>query len=97
MHTAKKDAASGLQETVVRVQGGYMPATVRVKAGRPVRLVFDRQESSGCSEVVSIPDIGVRAQLAAFQTTVVEFTPAEPGTYSFTCGMGMLRGEVVAR
>ena len=97
MHTTARDAASGVQEIVVRVHGSYSPATVRVKAGRPVRMVFDRQEASGCSEVVMVPDLGVRAQLPPFQTTVVEFTPAEPGNYPFTCGMGMFRGEIVAR
>ena len=96
MHTTANDANRGVQQAVVRVQGGYSPATVRVKAGRPVRLTFDRQEASGCSDVVSIPAFGVRAALAPYQTTTVEFTPAEPGSYAFTCGMGMLRGEIVA-
>jgi plastocyanin domain-containing protein len=40
----------GVQEVKIRVQGGYEPAHVRVRRGDPVRLVFDRQESSGCSE-----------------------------------------------
>jgi plastocyanin domain-containing protein len=96
MHTAERDAASGIQERVVRLQEGYTPATVRVKAGRPVRLVFDRQEVSGCSEVVSIAVLGVRTELPPFQTTVVEFTPGEPGRYTLTCGMGIDRGEIIA-
>jgi plastocyanin domain-containing protein len=97
MHTAKNDAIRGMQEVVVRVvDGGYSPSSVRVKAGRPVRLTFDRQEASGCSEIVGIPEFGIRVLLPPFQTTTVEFTPAEPGTYSFGCGMGMLRGEIFA-
>jgi plastocyanin domain-containing protein len=85
-----------MQEVVVRVEGGYTPDSVRVKAARPVRLTFDRQEASGCSDVVTIPEFGIRLALPPFQTTTVEFTPAERGTYSFACGMGMLRGEIVA-
>ena len=42
------------------------------------------------------PDFGVRAFLPAHQTTAVEITPAQAGTYEFTCGMSMLRGRVVA-
>jgi hypothetical protein len=57
-----------------------------------VRLVFDRQETSGCSEEVVFGDFGIRRYLPAHQQTVVEVTPPAPGTYEFTCGMGMLRG-----
>jgi plastocyanin domain-containing protein len=60
-----------------------------------VRLVFDRQETAGCSEEVVIPDFGVRRFLPPHQRTTVEFTPTEPGRFEFTCGMGMLRGAVV--
>ena len=88
--------AGGVQQVGVTVRGGYDPATVRVKAGSPVRLLFDRQETSGCSEEVVFPDFGVRAFLPAHQTTTVDITPAAPGTYEFTCGMSMLRGRVIA-
>jgi plastocyanin domain-containing protein len=88
--------AGGVQQVTVAVRGGYDPATVRVKAGSPVRLLFDRQETSGCSEEVVFPDFGVRAFLPAHQTTAVDITPAAPGTYEFTCGMSMLRGRVIA-
>ena len=80
----------------VTVKGGYSPAAIKVQAGRPVRLVFDRQEASGCSEEVVFPDFGVRKFLPAFRQTTVEITPERPGTYAFACGMGMLRGKLVA-
>ena len=88
--------AAEAQEATVTVKGGYAPAVVRVKAGRPVRLVFDRQETSGCSEEVVFGDFGIRRFLPAHQRTVIELTPAAAGTYEFTCGMGMLRGRLVA-
>jgi plastocyanin domain-containing protein len=86
----------GAQAATIVVQGGYAPAVVRVRAGRPVRLTFDRRESSGCSEEVVFGDLGVRRYLPADARTVVEVTPPAPGTYEFTCGMGMLRGKLVA-
>ena len=86
----------GTQEVTVTVRGGYDPATIRVKAGAPVRLVFDRQETSGCSEEVVFGDFGIRRFLPAHQKTTIELTPATPGTYEFTCGMSMLRGRLVA-
>jgi plastocyanin domain-containing protein len=69
---------------------------VRVAAGRPVRLVFDRQETATCSEELVFPAFGLRKFLPAFQTTTLEVTPPSPGTYEFTCGMGMLHGRLVA-
>ena len=85
----------GIQQALITISGGYSPATVVVSAGRPVRLVFDRQEKSSCSEEIVIPAFGVKRFLPAFEKTAVEFTPATPGTYDFTCGMGMLHGRVV--
>ena len=93
---AAASADGGVQEVTVTVKGGYQPAAVTVKAGRPVRLVFDRQETSGCSEEVVLADFGVRKFLPAHQKTAVEVTPQRPGTYEFTCGMSMLRGKLIA-
>lgn len=88
-------AAGGVQEVTIGVRGGYEPARVRVKRGVPVRLVFDRQETSGCSEEVVIPEFGVRRFLPAFKRTAVELMPERAGSYDFTCGMGMLRGKLI--
>lgn len=88
-------AAGGVQEVTIGVDGGYEPARVRVKRGVPVRLVFDRQESSGCSEEVVIPEFGIRRFLPAFKKTAVELTPERAGSFDFTCGMGMLRGRLI--
>lgn len=83
-------------EVVIKVLGGYDPSEIRVRAGLPLRLVFDRQETSSCSEEVVIPDFNVKRFLPAFQKTTVEVPPMAPGSYDFTCGMSMLRGRIVA-
>jgi plastocyanin domain-containing protein len=87
---------SGPQEQTIIVDGGYSPAVVKVKAGRPVRLIFDRKDSGRCSEEVVFPDFGIRRFLPTGKQTVVEFTPPKAGRYDFTCGMSMLRGALVA-
>jgi plastocyanin domain-containing protein len=87
--------AGGTQEIAITVKGGYSPAVIHAKEGTPLRLVFDRQETSSCSEEVVIGDFGVRKFLPAFQKTVVELTPDHAGTFDFTCGMGMLHGTLV--
>ncbi len=87
--------AGGVQEVHVAVRGGYEPAVIQVRAGRPVRLVFRREETEGCSDTVLLPEWGIAQSLPAGVETAVEFMPAETGTFEFTCGMHMLRGRVV--
>jgi plastocyanin domain-containing protein len=84
----------GVQEVTITVRGGYEPAHVRVKKGEPLRLVFDRQETSGCSEEIVLPAFGIKRFLPAHQRTVIEFTPEQAGSFEFTCGMSMLRGRL---
>jgi plastocyanin domain-containing protein len=88
-------AGEGRSITVV-VDGGYDPATIRVRAGAPVRLVFDRRDNSSCSEEIVFPDFGIRKYLPTGQRTTIEVTPPTPGTYDFMCGMSMLRGRLLA-
>ena len=85
----------GVQRVLVEVKGGYTPAVIRVRAGAPVRLDFHRDETNTCTEEVVIPDFGIRTYLPSHRTTPVTFTPAA-GTYEFTCGMGMVRGTIIA-
>ncbi len=88
-------ASSGYQEAMVLVKGGYAPDTIIVRAGKPVRLSFRREESSACSEMVVFGDFGKSAKLPEGELVPVELPPAKPGTYEFTCQMGMLRGRLV--
>ena len=85
----------GVQEVRITVRGGYTPDTVVVQAGKPVRLQFYRDETADCSERIVLEDFGIDAALPAFQTTDIEFTPAEPGEFRFRCGMNMLKGLLV--
>lgn len=85
----------GVQEAFIVVKGGYSPDRIQVEAGRPVRLMFNRQESDPCSDKVILDAFGVSADLPEGETVPVEFTPTTPGEYEFACQMGMLRGTVV--
>ena len=88
-------AADGVQEVEVRVKGGYEPAVLQVRRGAPVRVTFDRQETSGCSEEVVFPDFGIRRFLPAFEKTTIEIHPTRTGSFGFTCGMSMLQGQLI--
>jgi plastocyanin domain-containing protein len=87
---------TGPQEITITVRGGYDPSSIRVRHGEPIRLVFDRRETSSCSEEVVFPDFGIRKFLPPFQRTAIDLPPAAAGHYEFTCGMSMLRGQLIA-
>jgi plastocyanin domain-containing protein len=94
---AARQSEDGVQEVKITVKGGYSPDVVVVKQGRPVRLDFYRDETSSCSEQVVLGDFGIARDLPAFRTTPVEFTPTQPGEFTWTCGMNMLRGKLVVQ
>jgi plastocyanin domain-containing protein len=94
---AAATGAGGVQEVSVRVKGGYDPDLIVVEAGRPVRLLFTRQETAACSERVLFPDFDVSRELPSGETVAIELEAPPPGEYEFACQMGMLRGRLVAK
>ena len=86
---------SGAQEVAITVKGGYTPDVIVVQKGRPVRLMFTRQESSACSEKVLFPDFNQNALLPEGELVTLEFTPEKTGEFGFQCQMGMLRGKLI--
>jgi len=91
----RAEVRGGVQQVEITVKGGYSPNLIRVQEGVPLRLVFDRQESSDCSARVVFPDFGVSKSLAAFGKTTVELVPTRAGEFGFACGMNMLHGTLV--
>lgn len=100
-HGAGVDARSGeggRQEISIRVDGGYVPNRIRVVAGRPLRLTFQRVDPSSCVARVIFPDFQRSLDLPLNASTSIDLVPQKPGLYPFHCGMNMVRGvlEVVA-
>lgn len=93
----KVTEVAGVQEVPIVVKGGYDPDVIVVKRGKPVRLLFNRQESSMCSEMVVFDKLGKSAKLPEGETVAVEFTPQETGEIPFQCQMGMLRGKLIVQ
>ncbi|MDM9383908.1 cupredoxin domain-containing protein [Chlorogloeopsis sp. ULAP01] len=90
----KAQSKQGIQEVTITVDGGYEPSQVVVNTGQRVRLNFYRKDPNSCLEEVRFPDFHIAQDLPLNQVTPIEFTPNQPGTYTFTCGMNMFRGEV---
>ena len=89
------ETSGGYQEVMILVKGGYTPDTIVVRAGKPVRLNFRREETASCSEKVIFAEFQKSADLPTGETVPVELLPKEVGEYTFACPMGMFRGRLI--
>ena len=91
-----KTAADGVVEVPLTIRDTqYVPSTLRIPADVPVRILVDRQEDLACSNALVLPQLGVNAPLAANAVTAVSVPPTKAGTYTMTCGMGMMSGVLL--
>lgn len=89
--------ADGVVEVQLAIRDtAYVPDTVVVPAGVKVRLVVDRQEDVACSDQLAVPSAKLLVDLKANGITRVELPPMAAGSYTLTCGMGMMSGKIVA-
>lgn len=65
-----------------------------LKAGKPVRLVFDVDQLQGCSRSVTIPSYGIN-KLISHEDNTIEFTPKTSGPVKVSCSMAMYTGEIM--
>lgn len=97
----KRGAAKGSGRVqAVRVdltERGYEPASFKLRRGVPARVTFTRKVSATCATEVVLPEYGIKRALPLDEPVVVEFTPKKSGEFTFSCGMGMLRGSLVVR
>lgn len=84
-----------VQELKLEVTSSYDPSVLKVKKDIPVVLKAHRKDANNCGGELLIPEFGVKAQLPPGETTEVRFTPDKEGTFAFTCGMNMMRGQLV--
>ncbi|PLS24855.1 HAD-IC family P-type ATPase [Bifidobacterium imperatoris] len=84
--------SDGQQRATITVKGGYSPAVVNMKAGMPITLTFDRQETGECTSHVVSGDLGLDAMLPGNTATDVKLPALPAGEYPFACGMNMVHG-----
>lgn len=75
--------------------GNYYPQSIHVKAGAPAAITLDKSVT-GCYRSLVIRGLGVSAYSKSPAETI-RFTPEKPGTYRFSCIMGMGYGTLVVK
>jgi hypothetical protein len=90
-----KTGADGVVEVPLAIAGGqYQPAALSIPADKPVRLVVTRNENTACSSQIVFPQLGISQDLKANGVTTVNLPATKAGTYTMTCGMGMMSGQL---
>lgn len=75
---------------------GFSPSSISVEKGYPVTLVFTRADNKNCGSKVVFPSLKITKALPVGKEVTVKITPDKEGEIAFTCGMGMMKGAIVA-
>jgi uncharacterized protein len=86
--------ANGYQEVRTTVESGqYHPFVVQ--EGVPVRWIVSAaaDDLNGCNNPLTVPQYGIRKVLVPGDN-LIEFTPLQEGTITYTCWMGMISSSI---
>lgn len=97
---SKKQKSAARKVQTVRIsltERGYQPETFRLKRGVPARIIFIRKTEDDCGKEVVFPAYNIKRKLPLNKPVTIRFTPRKAGSFSFICGMDMLRGNVIVQ
>lgn len=86
---------NGAQEINMDVDAsGYTPNSFVLKKGIPVKWNINVKQLTGCNSELVSNEYGININLKVGKN-LAEFTPNKTGTFTFSCGMGMLHGSFI--
>jgi len=97
--------ASGREVAVARLSDGFQEVRTTVESGQyhpfvvqkgvPVRWTIrvKTEDLNGCNNPLTIPQYGIRKELVPGDN-LIEFTPEQVGTITYTCWMGMISSTI---
>lgn len=89
--------ADGVQRIVIEARAtSYSPSNVTARAGVPTEITLRTDNAQGCTRFIVMSSFGVEEALPATGDTMIDVGKLDPGTYRFTCGMGMYGGSITA-
>lgn len=74
------------------VKNGYLPNRIRVSANQPVELTLQTDGVYTCASSFTFRAFNIFALLEPTDIQTFRFTPQKPGSYTFSCSMGMYTG-----
>ena len=86
------------QAVMIRItERGYEPLSFKLRRGVPARITFWRTSDATCAKAIVLPDFNIRRALPLNQPVVVRFTPNKTGSFTFVCGLNMMRGQLIVQ
>jgi len=89
-----KDGYQEIRMEVTRY--GWSPDKFVLKKGVPVKWIIDGKEITGCNNAIQVPKFGLNFDIKSGEQ-IIEFTPTETGTVSWSCWMGMIPGVFIVK
>ena len=91
-------AQARMEDGVQIVESDLSPGAypgIQVRAGVPVRWIIhaDDEDINGCNDRFFQRELQLEHSFTPGDNTI-EFTPAAPGTYTYSCWMGMIHGTI---
>lgn len=93
-NSSEAQVTDGVQNVTTSLASGqYEP--IQVKAGIPVKWTITAEQGTinGCNGTMVIPQYGIQKTLKTGDN-IIEFTPTESGTFTYSCWMGMIRSTI---
>jgi uncharacterized protein len=89
-------AVTPVDQTINSTQDGdgYHPGETVIYAGRPTQWVMTSSAPFSCAASINSQDLGLQGVLAQGRN-VIKLPALSPGTYRYTCVMGMYSGRIV--
>lgn len=88
---------NGYQEIRMDVtRNGWSPDVFVLKRGVPVKWIINGKELTGCNSGIQVPKYGLEFKIKQGEQ-IIEFTPSEEGTVTWSCWMGMIQGSFIVK
>ncbi|MBB1318628.1 cupredoxin domain-containing protein [Shewanella sp. SR43-4] len=95
LYKPTKDSSVDASTLILVKDGVYTPARIKISANTPTEITFLRQDKSGCSATVLLPDLEISQDLALDKPTTISLPALEKGEYPFHCQMQMYKGVLI--
>lgn len=93
-------AAAGCRQSANKVvvdESGFNPPTLTIARGQLATVEFTRKTDKTCAREVVFPELGITKDLPLDAPVAVALPAGEAKTYTFQCGMAMLKGSIVVQ
>ena len=76
-------------------ENGYEPSTLKVQAGKPVKLKITRKTNATCAREITVPSQKLKVDLPLDKEVTVKLASLQKGEVKFGCAMDLMIGGVI--